>query len=45
MNCALTVIAYRPDLPPSLINFNDAAHLTPELRSTGCPDAVKPGTV
>ena len=42
MNCALTVIAYQPGLPPSLIIFNDAGHLTPELRWTGFPAAVRP---
>ena len=42
MNCALTVIAYRPGLPPSLIIFNDAGHLAPELRWTGFPAAVRP---
>ena len=44
MNCALTVIAYRPGLPPSLISFNDAGHLTPELRWTGFPAAVRPAS-
>jgi broad specificity phosphatase PhoE len=42
MNCALTVIAYRPARPPSLISFNDAAHLTPELRWTGYPSPLRP---
>ena len=42
MNCALTVIACRPGLPPSLISFNDAGHLPPELRWTGFPAAVRP---
>jgi len=44
MNCALTVIAYRPGLPPALISFNDAAHLTPELRWTGIPAAARPAS-
>jgi probable phosphoglycerate mutase len=44
MNCALTVIAYRPGLPPGLISFNDAGHLTPELRWTGFPAAVRPAS-
>jgi len=42
MNCALTVIAYQPALPPSLITFNDAGHLTPDLRWTGYPPALHP---
>ena len=41
MNCALTVIAYRTGLPPALISFNDAGHLTPELRWNGFPAAVR----
>jgi len=44
MNCALTVIAYRPGLPPSLISFNDAGHLTPGLRWTGIPAAARPAS-
>jgi len=44
MNCALTVIAYRPGLPPALISFNDAGHLTPELRWTGFPAAARPAS-
>jgi probable phosphoglycerate mutase len=42
MNCALTVIAYRPGLPPSLLTFNDAGHLSPELRWTGFPAPLRP---
>jgi serine/threonine-protein phosphatase PGAM5 len=42
MNCALTVIAYQPALPPSLITFNDFGHLTPDLRWTGYPPALRP---
>jgi broad specificity phosphatase PhoE len=42
MNCALTVIAYRPGLPPSLLTFNDARHLPPELRWTGFPATLRP---
>jgi broad specificity phosphatase PhoE len=42
MNCALTVIAYRPGLPPSLLTFNDAGHLPPELRWTGFPEPLRP---
>ena len=44
MNCALTVIAYRTGLPPALISFNDAGHLTPELRWNGFPAAVRPAS-
>jgi len=44
MNCALTVIAYRPGLPPALVIFNDAGHLTPELRWAGFPAAVRPAS-
>ena len=44
MNCALSVIAYRAGLPPSLISFNDAGHLTPELRWNGFPAAVRPAS-
>lgn len=44
MNCALTVIAYQPGLPPALIMFNDAGHLTPELRWTGFPGAIRPAS-
>ena len=36
-NCALTVILYQPGLPPSLVTFNDAAHLPDQLRWTGFP--------
>lgn len=31
-NCALTIIQIRPDLPPTLITFNDVGHLPVELR-------------
>jgi serine/threonine-protein phosphatase PGAM5 len=44
MNCALSVIAYRAGLPPALISFNDAEHLTPELRWNGFPAAVRPAS-
>jgi serine/threonine-protein phosphatase PGAM5 len=44
MNCALSVIAYRAGLPPSLISFNDAGHLPPELRWNGFPAAVRPAS-
>jgi broad specificity phosphatase PhoE len=42
MNCALSVIAYQPGLPPSLLTFNDASHLPPELSWTGFPAALRP---
>jgi len=42
-NCALTVILYRPGLPPSLVTFNDAAHLPDQLRWTGFPAQLRPG--
>jgi broad specificity phosphatase PhoE len=41
MNCALTIIAYQPGLPPSLVTFNDAGHLPPELRWTGFPATLR----
>jgi len=41
-NCALTVIRYRAGVPPVLISFNDAAHLTGPLRWTGFPDGLRP---
>ena len=41
-NCALTVILYRPGLPPSLVTFNDAAHLPDQLRWTGFPARLRP---
>ncbi|MBO0922151.1 histidine phosphatase family protein [Cellulomonas sp. zg-ZUI222] len=36
-NAALTVLEYRPDLPPTLVTFNDQSHLPPGLRWTGFP--------
>ncbi|HEU5110196.1 MAG TPA: histidine phosphatase family protein [Micromonosporaceae bacterium] len=36
-NCALTVIAYRDDRPPTVVAVNDMAHLPPPLRWTGFP--------
>ena len=36
-NAGLTVIRYSSTGPPSLIAFNDVAHLPPELRGTGLP--------
>ncbi len=41
-NCALTVILYQPGVPPSLVTFNDAAHLPEQLRWTGFPDRLRP---
>ena len=41
-NCALTVIEYRPALPPSVRMFNDMSHLRPELRWTGFPETLRP---
>ena len=41
-NCALTVILYQPGLPPSLVTFNDAAHLPDQLRWTGFPARFRP---
>lgn len=43
-NAALTVLMYRPEMPPSLLSFNDAAHLTRPLRWTGFPAALRPAT-
>jgi broad specificity phosphatase PhoE len=42
-NCALTVLLYQPGLPPSLVSFNDAAHLPGQLRWTGFPAQRRPG--
>jgi probable phosphoglycerate mutase len=41
-NCGLTVILYQPGLPPSLVTFNDAAHLPDQLRWTGFPARLRP---
>ena len=41
-NAGLTVIEYRPALPPSLTVLNELSHLPPELRWTGFPDAPRP---
>ncbi len=43
-NAALTVIRYWPEMPPALISFNDAGHLTKPLRWTGFPPAMRPAT-
>lgn len=37
-NAGLTIIQYREYWPPSLVAFNDLAHLPPELRWTGVLD-------
>ena len=42
MNCAISVIAYAAGLPASLLTFNDAGHLSPELRWTGFPPTLRP---
>jgi serine/threonine-protein phosphatase PGAM5 len=44
MNCAVTVIAYLPGVPASLISFNDAGHLPLALRWTGYPAVVRPAS-
>jgi serine/threonine-protein phosphatase PGAM5 len=41
-NCARTVILYQSGLPPSLVSFNDAAHLPDQLRWTGFPARLRP---
>jgi serine/threonine-protein phosphatase PGAM5 len=41
-NCALTVILYRPGFPPSLVSFNDTAHLPERLRWTGFSAPLRP---
>ncbi|MER7369351.1 histidine phosphatase family protein [Nonomuraea wenchangensis] len=41
-NAALTVIDYRPGLPPTLVMFNDMSHLPADLRWTGFPDGTRP---
>ena len=41
-NAALTVIEYRPELPPALVVFNDMSHLPADLRWTGFPATVRP---
>jgi serine/threonine-protein phosphatase PGAM5 len=41
-NCALTVLLYRAERPPSLLSFNDASHLTAALRWTGIPPGLRP---
>jgi len=41
-NTALTVIEYRPGLPPGVTMFNDMSHLPTELRWTGFGAGVRP---
>ncbi|MET9711679.1 histidine phosphatase family protein [Nocardiopsis alba] len=41
-NAALTVIEYRPGLPPAITMYNDMSHLRPEHRWTGFPEAARP---
>jgi probable phosphoglycerate mutase len=41
INCSISVIAYQAGLPASLLTFNDAGHLSPELRWTGFPPALR----
>ncbi|WOX23084.1 histidine phosphatase family protein [Streptomyces solicathayae] len=36
-NAALTVLRYAPGRPPSILLFNDAGHLSADLRWTGFP--------
>jgi serine/threonine-protein phosphatase PGAM5 len=43
-NAALSIIMYRHGMPPALVSFNDAAHLTRPLRWTGFPAALRPAT-
>lgn len=40
-NAALTVIENRPELPPSVVMFNDMSHLRPHLRWTGFPTTLR----
>jgi len=41
-NAALTVLEYRPSLPPTLVLFNDLGHLPAPLRWTGFRTATRP---
>ncbi len=41
-NAALTVIEYRPGLPPDVVMFNELSHLPARLRWTGFPPAPRP---
>ena len=44
MNCAVTILAYQPGLPSTLLIFNDASHLPPALRWTGFPPTLRPAS-
>jgi serine/threonine-protein phosphatase PGAM5 len=41
-NAGLTVLLYRPERPPSLVQFNDLSHLPEALRWTGFPPELRP---
>ncbi|MGB3169024.1 MAG: histidine phosphatase family protein [Rhodococcus sp. (in: high G+C Gram-positive bacteria)] len=41
-NAALTVIENRPELPPSIVMFNDMSHLRADLQWTGFPNTLRP---
>ena len=41
-NAALTVIEYRPAVPPSIVMLNEMSHLPADLRWTGFPAAPRP---
>ena len=41
-NAALTVIEYRPSVPPSIVMFNDMSHLRRDLQWTGFPETLRP---
>lgn len=41
-NAALTVLRYAPGFPPSVLVFNDTAHLPSDLRWTGVPPDARP---
>ena len=41
-NAALTVIEYRPSVPPSIVIFNDMSHLRRDLQWTGFPETLRP---
>ncbi|MEK8226981.1 histidine phosphatase family protein [Oerskovia sp. M15] len=41
-NAALTVIEYRPGLPPAIVMFNDMTHLPADLRWSGFPGPARP---
>jgi serine/threonine-protein phosphatase PGAM5 len=41
-HAGITIIVYRPDLPPSLVSYNDISHLPPGLRWTGFPPSLIP---